>query len=113
MNRSLKHLMGAQLPAMLLLSTMTACAARHIPAEEIGAARMAIEQAEREVADPYSGSQLVKAREKLGLARSQESQGNYTLARRLAEQASVDANLARAIAADEKEKAMAREAIAN
>lgn len=86
----------------LLVASMffSGCAARTAPtAETIGAARMAIREAEQADAQIYAPAELATARQKLENAEMAQQKENYTKSRRYAEQAVVDAQLSRAKAA--------------
>lgn len=78
------------------LIAMSACSRTVAPNETIGAAQMAIEEAERLEAGTYAQADLDMARSKLRAADEKSNGGEYVEARRFAEQAAVDANLARA-----------------
>ncbi len=90
---NLKHLASVGLGALVL--SVSACATVEPPLETMGSARMAIEEAQRLDAAQYSPAELEKAEEKLAVAKEELAAENNTRARRFAEQAVVDANLAR------------------
>lgn len=80
--------------AALLL--MLGCSTVKPPEQTMGAARMAVEEAERLEAGRYAPGDLENAQDKLDSSEIEMEQENYVEARRFAEQAIVDANLARA-----------------
>lgn len=95
---------------LLLLSPLGAGCAAKIPAEpSIEAARSAISEAKRNEATQYAASELAKAQEKLNLAEEELRNRNLTEARRLGEQATVDARYAQVRAQAEKAQSAATE----
>lgn len=88
-------------------ATLAACASTPPPAPDIAAARAAVTRAQPEGAR-YAPEELLSAQAKLAQAERAMHDGDDDLARRLAEQARVDAALASAIADSEQ----AREALA-
>ncbi len=64
------------------------------PKEEVALSRAAVEQAERGDAYSYAPVELTKAQEKLNRALAAMEERDYLQARRLAEQAKIDADLA-------------------
>lgn len=76
--------------------SLVACSAKQPPLSKLGEAKMAVEQAERDDPAYYSQKSLADAKAKLEAANKYNNAKEYTLARRHAEQAIVDANLARA-----------------
>jgi small-conductance mechanosensitive channel len=85
--------------ASLLLTsllTLTACASAPPPSQAMQAAEQAIANAEQERVADYASLELKEAREKLTAAREAVHQQDMTGAKRLAEQAQVQAMLASA-----------------
>ena len=81
--------------ALLTGTALTAgCSTVQPPREKMGAAEMAIQQAEISKAPQYAGAELRMAQDKLEQAKRAMDDERYQDARRLAEQASVDAQLA-------------------
>ena len=70
------------------------CASKEPPLQTFGQAQEAINQASQSKAPEYSTGELAAARAKLAQADTELQLGNYTVARRLSEQAMVDAQLA-------------------
>lgn len=70
------------------------CASMPEPREEIGRAKLALEQAERSGGTQHAELEMKLAREKLAAANRSVEAGAYEPARRSAEQAEVDARLA-------------------
>jgi len=79
--------------------------ARHPPTTQVGMASRAVQQAESLQAESYSPLDLRLAREELRRAERAVENEDYDRARRLAEQATVDAELAAAKARSEKARA--------
>jgi hypothetical protein len=71
-----------------------ACASTPAPNEELGRARLALEQAERSGSTQHAELEMKLAREKLAAADREMAAHAYEPARRSAEQAEVDARLA-------------------
>lgn len=83
---------GLALAAMLLLA---ACGGRVPPPNDaITGAELAVQQAETAQAAVHSPAELLRARQKLEGAREAVREERYSLARRLAEEAQADAQLA-------------------
>ena len=76
-----------------------ACATVPPPTEQIAASRSAIESADVAGAGRDAPADLAQARDKLTAAQLAENVGDYERARRLADEATVDAQLAQARAA--------------
>jgi hypothetical protein len=70
------------------------CASTPEPSEEIGRAKLALEQAERSGGTNYAALEMKLSREKLAAANRSIEAHAYEPARRSAEQAEVDARLA-------------------
>jgi hypothetical protein len=73
---------------------ITGCSTVQPPRDKIGAAELALQQAETSKAAQYAGAELRMARDKLEHAKRAMNDERYQDARRLAEQAMVDAQLA-------------------
>ncbi len=106
MNRFIEYQrskIAAALPLFLVISgslVLTGCATPpEAPSHEIQAAELAIANAEQARVADYASPELGEAREKLAGARSAVNVENMVLAKRLAEQARLDADLATARAA--------------
>ena len=70
------------------------CASKEPPLQSFGQAQEAVNQASQSKAPEYSAGELASAEVKLAQAEKELHLGNYTIARRLSEQAMVDAQLA-------------------
>src|SRR3954467_9977467 len=79
------------------LLVLTACATPQPPLPQLSAARSAISQAQS-LANRYAPAELQAARTKLARAEAAYRGNEWTEARRLAEQAEVDAGFALAVA---------------
>lgn len=89
---------AAMMLAGIALVAMSACASQpDRPEAELARAEASIELAERAGAVEYGASELATAREKLANARAAAERGDRELAKRQAEEAAVDAELAAAI----------------
>jgi len=93
-----------RLSALSLLA-IAACAGTPPPATELAAARAAIEQA-GPLAAHYAPAELAAAQSKLERAEQALARDERTQARRLAEEAQVDARLASAMAENERSRAV-------
>ena len=91
------------LAAALTLLSVAACASAPRPDAELAAARAALLQA-RPLAQEYAPAELAAAHAKLSAAEQAAARDERTRARRLAEQAEVDAKLAQAIAENERSR---------
>jgi predicted Zn-dependent protease len=92
-------------PFLLALLGITACASPPPPTVQVSAARAAIEQAGSSVAH-YAPAELAAAQAKLERAEQALARGDSTQARRLSEEAEVDARLASAMAENERSRGM-------
>jgi hypothetical protein len=93
---------------------LAGCASMPPPTEQMAVSRAAIDQAQSAGAVQYASAEYDSARRKLDLATLAIRDQDYVKARRLAEQAEIDANLAQAkagAAQSEKSVAEIREAI--
>lgn len=77
---------------------LVGCAGGEPPDTELALARSAMDEATRDNAAERAPQQFILAREKLARAETASRDGEYTEARRLAEQAEVDSRLASAMA---------------
>lgn len=91
----IQRIIGMGVAAICLL-TSTACSTHSPPLETLGAAEMAIDEAERLDAGTAAPAELNTAQGKLKMARTAMAEEEFVEARRFSEQAIVDANLARA-----------------
>jgi hypothetical protein len=87
--------------ALLLPLAFAACATSSPPNVDLAAARAALLQAEP-VAHRYAAAELRGAQEKLARAEQAMARDDWTQARRLAEEAEVDARYAWALAENER-----------
>lgn len=95
--------------SMILTALLTGCASVPPPDEQIGQAQSAIDAAEQAEATSFAPVELREAKRKLDEARAMMEDEEYETARRLAEQAEVDAELARLKAGSAKAEAAANE----
>jgi Domain of unknown function (DUF4398) len=103
---------GRRLAVSLVCSALcgaAGCSSVSPPVDKIAAADLAVRQAETSTASQYAPLPLRMAREKLEAARRAMDEEEYQDARRLAEQALVDAQLAQETAASAKARAAAEE----
>ncbi len=84
--------------------TLSACGGTPKPKTEIALSQTAVQNAELSGAQNLAPIELRKAKEKQSLAESAISTKNYNTAKQLAEQAEVDAELARAKSEAEKSR---------
>lgn len=82
--------------AAVVVAGLTACASTSPPREELAAADLAVRDADEAEAGTHAPAPLRRARDKLEEARAAMQAEDYVRARRLAEQALVDAQLAQA-----------------
>ena len=87
---------------LALLAVLAACATEPAPTAELAAARAAVQQASP--AAEYAPKELAAAQTKLGLAESALARGDNLRARRLAQEAEVDARLAWALSENERSR---------
>jgi hypothetical protein len=93
---------GALRPlSVSIVLALAACAGTPPPATELAAARAAIEQA-GPLATRYAPAELAAAQKKLQLAEQAMARDDQVQARRLAEEAEVDARFAWAVAENER-----------
>jgi hypothetical protein len=82
--------------AVVVVAGLTACGTTSPPREELAAADLAVREADEAEAGTHAPAPLRRARDKLDEARAAMQAEEYVRARRLAEQALVDAQLAQA-----------------
>ena len=85
------------------------CSSIRPPREEIATAELAVREAQQSNAPQHAELEMHTANEKLSQARQAMRDENYVLARRLAEQALVDAQLAESKARSAEARQMARQ----
>ncbi len=88
---------------------LTSCASTPPPTASIDAARSAIASAEKADAGQYAAAELTQARDQLAAAETAAREERMTPARQLADQATAEANLANARAAEAKAVAVNNE----
>jgi hypothetical protein len=81
------------------------------PSEEVTRARTVIEQADKAGAQRYAAADLQRAHDELSDAEKSNAEGKYDEARRYAESAAVDADLASARASDAEAQRAAHEVV--
>lgn len=82
--------------ALLAASALSGCASQPRPTAQLVRARTLVSQAQKDDAQRYAAADLQRARDELSGAQSAAAAHNYASARRLADRASVDADLASA-----------------
>lgn len=87
---------------LVLLVVLSACATEPAPSAELAAARAAVQQANP--AAEYAPRELAEAQTKLDLAENAFARGDNVRARRLAQEAEVDARLAWALSENERSR---------
>ena len=88
---------------LALLALLAACASEPPPTAELAAVRAAVEHAAPLVAQ-YAPNELAAAQAKLKRAEGALARGDHVRARRLAEEAEVDARLAWALSENERSR---------
>lgn len=86
---------------------LAACSSIPAPTEQMAVGRSSIEAARSAGAPEFAPAELAKAQSKYDQAEREMKQERYLEARRLAEQAAVDAKLAQAMAGNARERAAA------
>jgi len=86
--------------AVVLTSALASCAAGPPPSEELTRARALVDQADKGLAGRYAAADLQRAHDELSAADAANRNSQYDVARRAAEAASVDADLATARASE-------------
>lgn len=92
-----------------LLAVVAGCSSTPVPKAEVAGARAALMSANNQGATPYAPVEMDRAREKLRRAESAIAQEDYHEAKRLAEEAQADAELALAITGKEEAQQAVRE----
>jgi hypothetical protein len=95
--------------AVALIGSLSACSSPPKPKAEIAMSQQALQSAEISGARQYAPIELRTAREKRELAQAEMRKEEYGKAKRLSEQAVVDADLARAKATAEKSRLALKE----
>ena len=88
--------------AVLTAATLAGCASEPKPTAELVRASTLVSEAEKNEAQHFAAADLQRARDELSNAQTDESAGKNDSARRLAEKAAADADLASARAASGK-----------
>ena len=88
---------------LALLAVLAACASEPPPTAQLASARAAVGQA-GPVAAQYAPNELAAAQAKLRLAEGAFARGDEIRARRLAEEAEIDAQLAQALSENERSR---------
>jgi hypothetical protein len=88
--------------AVFLAAALGGCASQPKPTAQLVRASTLVSQAEKDRAQRYAAADLQRARDELSSAQAADSAGKYDSARRLADRAAVDANLASARASSGK-----------
>ena len=88
-------------PLVLTVLSVAGCSTVGPPKDSVAAAELAVQQANKSKAPQYSPLELRMAADKLEEAKRAMNKKEYTLARRLAEEALVDAQVAEAKTASE------------
>jgi hypothetical protein len=92
---------GAAAFAVTLLA-VAACASSPVADEKIAVARASVQRAEGSGAPEFAPVQMAAAREELGGAEKANSKGDLVPARKLADKANIDAQLAEATAQQQR-----------
>jgi len=92
--KSLIPLFLSGLTACLSIPGLSGCASTPPPTEEVALAESAINQAESSEAQKHAPRELHSAKQKLDAAQTAMLEGDHDHARRMAEQAEIDARLA-------------------
>ena len=88
--------------ALLAASALGGCASEPKPTAQLVRASTLVSQAEKDEAQHFAAADLQRARDELSGAQAAESDGKHANARRLADRAAADADLASARAASGK-----------
>ena len=88
-------------PLFLTVLSIGGCSTVRPPKDSVAAAELAVQEANKSKAPQYSPLELRMAADKLDEAKRAMNKEEYTVARRLAEEALVDAQVAEAKAASE------------
>lgn len=88
--------------ALLAAAALGGCASQPKPTAQLVRASTLVSEAEKSEAQHFAAADLQRARDELSGAQTAESEGKYANARRLADRAAADADLASARAASGK-----------
>jgi len=91
--------------AAFSLVSLAACSSDPAPRQDLGSAEQAVSQARAQDAPQYAPKAFGKAHGKLAQAQEALKKGDHARARRLADEAAVDAELAQATAESTKNRA--------
>jgi hypothetical protein len=94
---------------VLAASAVSGCASEPKPTADLVRASTLVSEAEKSEAQHYAAADLQRARDELSNAQTADSSGKYADARRLAERAAADADLASARAASGKSQQSAEQ----
>ena len=99
MNMTRTGLTGLRMAAVLgaLAIVLPGCSSTPVPEAEIAGARAALMSAENQGSTPYAPVEMDRARDKLRRAEQAMRQEDYNDAKRLADEAQADAELAQAL----------------
>ncbi|MCP5189068.1 MAG: DUF4398 domain-containing protein [Pseudomonadales bacterium] len=99
MNMTRTGLTGLRMAAVLgaLATLLPGCSSTPVPEAEIAGARAALMSAENQGSTPYAPVEMDRARDKLRRAEQAMRQEDYNDAKRLADEAQADAELAQAL----------------
>ena len=95
--------------ALLVAAGMAGCASQPKPTAQLVRASTLVSQAEKDGAQRFAAADLQRARDELSNAQTAESDGKYANARRLADRAAADADLASARASSGKSQQSAEQ----
>jgi peptidoglycan hydrolase CwlO-like protein len=103
--RPTKRSLAMKASILVLVLMLAACASPGVaPNGELGLSMTAIEEARRNDAEEYAPAELKQAQDKLQQAQAAVQRKKFVTAKRLAEQAELDARLAQARAKSERAK---------
>lgn len=95
--------------ALLVAAGMAGCASQPKPTAQLVRASTLVSEAEKDGAQRFAAADLQRARDELSNAQTAESDGKYANARRLADRAAADADLASARASSGKSQQSAEQ----
>lgn len=104
-----KHLQSGVIGASLIGAMLVGCSGVPVPKEQLAVSQSALNEATRSGAPEHAPAELRAAREKMDRASQAVKDHDYELARRMAEQAEVDARLAQAKANSERARLAAEQ----
>ncbi len=99
--------------AACAISLLAGCASKPVPREQLAVGKSSIDSAQTAGADELAPVELTRARDKLAQAQVALHDKKYVLARRLAEEADADAQVARSRANAERSQKAADEVTAS